>query len=110
MAKIRFLMDVHVHRAITAGMRRRGAETLTAQEAGLATAGDEKILEFAHSNEWVVFSQDDDFLKLCSVEGFSHKGLIYSHKRNSVSRIIQGLFLIFEVLETEDMIEHIEFV
>lgn len=103
-------MDVHVHIAITAGIRRRGADVLTCQEAGLATASDEEILEFARNNEWVVFSQDNDFLKLCSTEDPSHKGLIYSHKRNSVSRIIHGLFLIFEVLETENMVDHVEFV
>ena len=36
MVKIRFLLDVHVHSAIKAGLRRRGIEALTCQEAGLA--------------------------------------------------------------------------
>ena len=110
MGNIRFLMDVHVHSAVTAGLRRRGVEVLTCQEAGLGRAKDEEILEYARTNRWVVFSQDDDFLKICSVPDCKYNGLVYSHKRNSVSRILSGLMLIFEVLEAEDMENHIEFV
>ena len=36
MVRIRLLLDVHVHSAIKAGLRRRGIEALTCQEAGLA--------------------------------------------------------------------------
>ena len=103
-------MDVHVHSAVTAGLRRRGIEVLTCQEAGLGRAKDEEILEYARSNSWVIFSQDDDFLKICSAPDFMYSGLVYSHKRNSVSRILSGLMLIYEVLESEDMVNHIEFV
>lgn len=103
-------MDVHVHSAITAGLRRRGVEILTCQEAGLGRAKDQGILEYARTNNWVVFSQDDDFLALCAIPNFKHSGLVYSHKRNSISRILSGLMLIYEVLEPEEMENHIEFV
>ena len=110
MAKIRFLVDVHVHIAITEGLRRRGIEIFTCQEAGLATATDVEILTYAKTHNWVVFSQDNDFLKICAEEQFEHNGLVYSHKRNPIGRIIQGLLLIYEVLDHEEMIRHIEFV
>lgn len=110
MGKIRFLMDVHVHSAITAGLCRRSVEVLTCQSANLGTAVDEDILEYARANNWVVFSQDDDFLKICSDAYSNHNGLVYSHKRNSIGRIISGLMLIYEVLESEEMKNHIEFV
>ncbi|MBK9335751.1 MAG: DUF5615 family PIN-like protein [Lewinellaceae bacterium] len=61
MAKVRFLMDVHVHRAVTTGLQRRGVEVMTCQEAGLGRAPDDEILEFARANQWVIFTQDDDF-------------------------------------------------
>ena len=110
MAKIRFLIDVHVHSAITAGLRRRGVEVLTCQEAGLGRADDEDILEYALVSNWVVFSQDDDFLKICAMPDLKHNGLVYSHKRNSIGRILSGLLLICEVLEPEEMENHMEFV
>ncbi len=100
----------NVHSAITAGLRRRGVEVLTCQEAGLARTSDEEILAFATENNGVVFSQDDDFLKICAWGEISHKGLVYSYKRNSIGRIIAGLMLIHEILEAEDMENHVEFV
>ena len=109
MPEIRFLVDVHVHSAITSGLRRRGIEVLTCQEAQLNTASDEAILQFASSNDWIIFSQDSDFLKICS-EQFPHKGLVYSHKQNSIGRIIRGLLLINEILDCVDMENHIEFI
>jgi predicted nuclease of predicted toxin-antitoxin system len=77
---------VHVHRAVATGLQRRGVQTVTCQEAGLATASDEENLAFAATENWVVFSQDDDFLKICSTPDFQHKGLVYSHKRNAVNQ------------------------
>lgn len=66
MSDIRFLLDVHVHNAIAKGLRRRGIEVLTCQEAQLNIASDDAIVQFALLNDWVIFSQDSDFLKICS--------------------------------------------
>jgi len=74
----------------------------------LARESDETILQFASTNDWVVFSQDDDFLRICSSGVTVHKGLVYSHKRNSVSRIIAGLMLIHGILDPVEMADHIE--
>ncbi len=109
MSDIRFLLDVHVHSAIAKGLRRRGIEVLTCQEAQLNIASDDAIVQFALHNDWVIFSQDSDFLKICSQQ-FPHKGLVYSHKQNDIGRIIQGLMLVSEVLSKSDMEDHIEFI
>lgn len=39
---IRFYMDVHVKNAVTQGLRRRGVDVLTAQDANLRLALDEE--------------------------------------------------------------------
>lgn len=109
MPDIRFLLDVHVHSAITKGLQRRGIEVLTCREAQLNTASDEAIVQYALLHDWVIFSQDSDFLKICS-QKFPHKGLVYSHQKNDIGRIIQGLMLISEVLSKADMENHIEFI
>ena len=44
---IALYMDVHVHRAITTGLRLRDVDVLTAQEDGHLTAGDERLLDRA---------------------------------------------------------------
>ena len=109
MPEIKLLLDVHVHSAIASGLRRRGIEVLTCQEANIRTAKDIEIFEFALENGYVIFSQDTDFLNICSTK-FPHKGLIYSHKQNDIGRIIRGLMLICEILNADEMGNHIEFI
>jgi hypothetical protein len=43
-AEIKFYMDEHVPAAVTAGLRKRGVNVLTAQEAGMVEAADEEHL------------------------------------------------------------------
>jgi len=104
------LMDVHVHRAISEGLRRRGVEVLTCQEAGIGTFEDVDIIVYANTNKGTVFSQDADFLQIYDSGQITHQGIVYSHKQNSIGRIIQGLILIHEVLEPIDMENHVEFI
>jgi hypothetical protein len=59
---IRFLMDVHVPRAITDGLRRRGVEVITAQEDGSGQIPDAALLDRAHELGAVLVTCDVDFL------------------------------------------------
>ena len=61
---LRLYMDVHVKAAITAGVRRRGIEVLTAQEDGSTRFEDTELLDHATALAHVLFSQDDDFLAM----------------------------------------------
>lgn len=54
-------MDENVSSAIVNGLRLRGFEILTTQEAGMSRASDEEQLAFAKNKNRVVFSQDVDF-------------------------------------------------
>src|SRR5262249_12908261 len=59
---LRLYMDVHVKAAITAGLRRRGIDVVTAQEDGGTRLEDTALLERATALQRVLFSQDDDLL------------------------------------------------
>lgn len=56
-------MDVHVRRAVTAGLRPREIDVLTAQEDGAAELDAAQLLDRATSLGRVVFTQDRDFLR-----------------------------------------------
>src|ERR671930_184994 len=56
-------MDVHVPRAITVELRRRGVSLLTAQEDGATTLPDADLLDRATRLERVLFTMDDDLLQ-----------------------------------------------
>jgi hypothetical protein len=107
--QIRFYMDEHVPTAVTQGLRRRGVDVLTVQDAGLCSATDEEHLAFALSQGRVVFTQDADFLRL-HVAGAHHAGIVYAPQQTPVGAAIRGLMLVVEVLDPDDMIDHLEFV
>jgi predicted nuclease of predicted toxin-antitoxin system len=57
-------MDVHVPSAITEGLRRRGIDVLTSQEDGTRAADDAELLTRASAANRLLFTQDEDFLKI----------------------------------------------
>ena len=61
---IRFYTDEHVARAVVRGLRQRGVDVLTVPEADLLGASDDEHLRRARAEGRVVFTQDEDFLRL----------------------------------------------
>ena len=105
---VRFYTDEHVARAVVNGLRERGADVITTPEAGLLGASDEKHLEFASIEGRVLFTQDEDFLKLHAA-GVEHAGIAYTPQGAAIGDIIRGLMLIQQVLNAEEMRGHIEY-
>ena len=106
---IRFYVDEHVSGAVIRGLRQRGLDVTTVSEADLLGASDVEHLEWAGGEGRVIFTQDTDFLRLHAA-GYSHAGIAYAPQGTPVSRIIRGLLLIHEVLESHEMMGHVEFV
>lgn len=107
--QIKFYMDEHVPGAVTQGLRRRGVDVLTVQAAGVYSATDEEHLTLAASKGRIVFTQDADFLRL-HAKGVHHAGIAYAPQQTAVGDIIRGLMLLVELLEPQDMIDHVEYV
>ena len=108
MARIRFFTDEQVSKAVVMGIRRRGVDVLTVPEAGTLGASDPEQLRQARDEGRVVFTQDDDFLRLAAADT-SHAGVVYATQERPVGEIIRGLMLIHEVLEAEEMAGRVEF-
>lgn len=91
-------MDVHVPAAITAGLRRRGMDVLTSQEDGSDRMADDQLLERASSVGRLLFSQDDDLLRLaaeCQRLGRAFPGVIYAHQLSAgIGALVQDLELV----------------
>jgi len=88
-------MDVHVPAAMTAGLRRRGIDVLTSQEDGTARSSDAELLERAGALGRVLFSQDDDLLRLAAEwqrQGRASSGVIYAHQWSAgIGRLVDDL-------------------
>ena len=105
---IKFYTDEHVAKAVVQGLRQRGADVLTVAEAGLLGASDEEHLARAQREGRVLFTQDDDFLRLHAAD-VEHAGIAYAPQGTSIGDLIRSLMLISQVLETEDMKGHVEY-
>jgi predicted nuclease of predicted toxin-antitoxin system len=106
-------MDVHVHRAITAGLRMRGVDVITAQEDGHRRALDAELLERATALGRVLFSQDEDLLvegQFRLAQGIPFAGVIYAHQlRITIGQCVRDLELVAQVYDPADMANRIEF-
>jgi predicted nuclease of predicted toxin-antitoxin system len=74
-SEVRFYLDEHVPFAVSIGLRLRGVDVLTVQEAGLSGASDEAHLALAVAEKRVIFTQDEDFLTLAA-QGAAHAGVV----------------------------------
>ena len=106
--KLRFYTDEHVANSVVKGLRLRGIDVLTTKDAGMLGESDEEHIALAKEQRRVVFTQDDDFLRL-HAQGCVHSGIVYAHQRTSLSSVIRGLTLIYHVLDRRDMQNHVEF-
>ncbi len=106
--KVKFYTDEHVAKAVIHGLRQRGVDVRTVGDAGMLGATDEEHLVWARRESRVLFTQDPDFLRLHAA-AVQHAGIIYAPQGTSIGDIIRGLMLIHQVLEPEEMKDHVEY-
>jgi len=46
---------------------------------------------------------------VCMPKGLSMGGIVYAHQQTPIADMIQGLMLIYQVLDSHDMQDHVEF-
>jgi len=106
--------DHHVPAAVTAALRRRKIDVLTAFDDGAAAWDDHRILERAGEIGRPVVTMDEDFLKLADqawVSGKEFFGVIYvSDAHLPVGQIVTDLQLIAEAMTVEELASRIVFV
>jgi predicted nuclease of predicted toxin-antitoxin system len=105
---VKFYADEHISKAVIRGMRTRGIDVMTVSDASMRSASDEAHMAYAASRRRVIITQDDDFLRLAA-KASAHPGIVYAPQHTSPGDIIRGLLLIAQVLNSEDMDNHIEF-
>ena len=87
MERIRFLTDEHVPKAVAKGLRERGIDAVTAAEAKTLGAEDSGL----------------------HAAGVPHAGIVYAPPDTSIGAMIRGALLIADVLDSDAMMNHVEF-
>ncbi len=110
---LKLYMDVHVHRAITVGLRQRGVDVLTAQEDGSDRFDDRALLNRATAIGRVLFTQDEDFLSEAAdrqQRGESFVGVIFGRQSEvTIAQYIADLELLAKACEPEEMIDRLQY-
>jgi predicted nuclease of predicted toxin-antitoxin system len=107
---LRFHLDESVTLAIVAGLRQRGIDVTTPQNAQLLGAPDEEHLEHARHEDRVLITHDVDYLVLHGQLGIRHSGIAYCHQRKySVGELLRSLQLLDACYEAHEMTGRVEF-
>ena len=106
---LRFHLDENVDRAIALGLRNRGIDVTTTEEAGLKGMTDEEQLAFSNRDGRVLVSHDDDLLVL-HAQGALHAGIAFSTLRTrTIGQMILRLTALSRHFNPPDMRGRIEF-
>lgn len=106
---LRFYFDQHIQGAVALGLRLRGIDVLTAQEAGRCGLTDADQLQFATTEERAVMTYDPDYLALAAA-GVAHAGIAYCHAtKYAIGQLIDLLALLHGVMDRDSMKNQIEY-
>src|SRR5262245_4288799 len=104
---IALYMDQHVPRAITAELRSRGIDVVTAYEDGASELEDPALLDRAGELGRVLFTRDQDLLAEATRRqraGIPFYGVIYAHQlRVPIGTCIHDLEIIGEAGDPDDL-------
>ena len=109
---VRLYMDVHVPRAISDQLRRRGADVLTAIEDEADQLLDDELLDHVHTLGRVLFTQDIRFCAMAeewqrNARPFS--GLIFGHQlAGTIGQFVNDLELIASASEPAEWLGAVE--
>lgn len=107
--RIRFHLDENVDPDVARALRRYGVDVTTTLEAGLRTQSDAEQIRFVRAERRVIVTHDVDFLRFAAHTS-EHPGIVFCDKTaRSLSDMIRGLILIYEVLEPDDLAGRVEY-
>lgn len=106
-------MDVHVPIVVTESLRRKGLDVLTSQDDGTATLDDETLLARASELGRVLFSQDQDFLRIAAEwqrAGRTFVGVIFAVQQGvSLGLLAEDLELLLTCCEPEELRDRVTY-
>ena len=106
---IQFYFDQNISLAVAKGLRARGVNVLTAQEAGRCGRSDPDQLQFAMIEDRVIVTFDQDYLAL-DAAGTPHAGIAWcSSTKHSIGGLLNALLVIHGVLTRDEMRNHVEY-
>ncbi len=109
MRELSFHLDENVSPAIAKALRTYGIDVTTTVGAGLRQSDDETQNAYAYREQRVLVTHDADFLRM-HAQGIPHAGIAYCQKGSrTIGQVVETLRLMYELFETAEMQNHVEF-
>ena len=106
-------VDVHVPMAVTEALRRRGLDVLTSQDDGTPRLDDEALLARAAELGRVLFSQDQDFLRIAAQwqqQGRPFPGVLFAAQQGvSLGGLADDLELLLTCCDPEELRDRVTY-
>jgi predicted nuclease of predicted toxin-antitoxin system len=103
-------MDENTTGAVADGLRRLGIDVTTTPDVGLIGAADEDQLAHARGESRMLLTHDKDLLRLHAA-GVPHAGIAYCRKdARTVGEVVQALVLIWEIYDSPELANRIEYI
>ena len=113
MPPIRIYTDESIRTAFAEELKRRGIEAWSARDAGKLGLSDEEQLAYAAREQAVIFTHDNDFLRLAHEwmqQGREHWGILYVHQyKLGIGECLRRLMKYALLLTPDDMRNRLEF-
>jgi hypothetical protein len=110
---VAFYMDVHIPRPVTAGLRLRGVDVLTAQEDGAAHLSDAQLLDRCSELGRVMVTSDRHFLFEAvqrQRRGVSFGGVVFVHFPGiAIGQCVRSLSVYALAGDEADFINRVEY-
>ena len=103
------LCDEHIRYEIIRELGHRGIDAISVQQIGLDATDDSLIMTAAYQQGRVIYTGDDDFLRLADLET-EHLGVFCHHPdKYSIGEAIRAVELACQVLSPGEMRNRVEF-
>ena len=107
--RLRFHLDESVNNAVAIGLRLRGFDVSVSNDAGLLGASDDVQLAYATSENRLLVTHDDDFLRL-HAGGVIHAGIAYTRaSKRTIGQLVLKLAALGRAHTAEDIAGTVEF-
>ena len=107
---IRFHFDEHLPNLVAHSLRQHGFDVTLPDDVHLLRADDPDHLAFALSEQRVMVTHDDDYLRL-HAQGVEHAGIVYCHQDKYTPSQLQYMLRLFGACFThEEMRGRVEYV
>ena len=98
---IRFHLDEHISMLVAKALRQHGFDVTMPSDVDLLSSDDPGHLAFATSENRVMVTHDDDYLRLHD-EGAVHSGIVFCHLNKYTASQLQFMLRLFGASYTED--------